>query len=136
MVYSWGKDVTRSGVLGISKGIHEQLKPAPLYSLIDYSITSVNIDAKKAWAIDKSGKLFIWGSYNTTQLFSESGIPNNENLITNDIVIPQPMHVAILKNHPINKATPFASRVETEEIGTNICFKTTDSQKVNSKYHF
>lgn len=126
MIYSWGKDKNEYGVLGISKGHNEQPIPCPLQSLVDYSIKSVKLSESKAWAIDRKGKLFIWGTFDTTQNYAFS------NITSNSIIIPKPMQVDILNDHFIVKATPFAFKHQLEEVGTNICYKTfTKDYKVN-----
>lgn len=116
VVYSWGTDYDKTGVLGIGRGIHEQLNPWPLYNLIDFSITKVNINNNKAWVIDKEGRLFLWGLFNTSQL------------TTDIIIIPQPLFVEALQHYYITKATPYSNKWEdgSDEVGTNICFKTID----------
>ncbi|CAI2361445.1 unnamed protein product [Moneuplotes crassus] len=116
MVYSWGADINQTGVLGISKGIHDQSTPCPLHKLIDYSIKDIKMTENKAWAIDSKGKLFIWGSYDITQLNSWS------NIISNKIIIPQPIIVDALLKYFVVKATPF-SYTKSEETSLNICFK-------------
>ena len=130
MVYSWGRDINQYGILGISKGVHEQLSPSPLYGLIDYSIKSIQLTETKAWAIDSKGKLFLWGSYDTTQNNAWSSI------IANNIIIPQPIFVDILSEYFIVKATPFPYYSEDDEIGMNICFKTfTKNYEVRTPLH-
>ena len=118
MVYSWGKDLDFTGILGISKGTHDLPTPCPLHSLIDYSIKSIQLSENKAWAIDSKGKLFIWGSYDTTQRNSWA------NILTNNIIIPQPLLVDTLTEYFIIKATPFSFIAKDNEFGLNICFKT------------
>lgn len=110
MVYTTGRDVYKTGILGIGKGVHEQPNPSPLVSLIDYRIKHVQLSNDRAWAIDSNGRLFIWGRF------------LNENLMTDSIVIPQPLLVQILKEYEIGKANVFSSHFEEtfEEFGTNI----------------
>lgn len=132
MVYSWGRDLNKSGVLGIGKGVNEVLNPTPIRNLIDYRINSINIDETKAWVISNDGKLFLWGLFNTSQSINNKKLINNENLISNDIIIPQPILVDILLPYFIRKATPF-SYIKDEmlrDVGTNICFKYYDKTQM------
>ena len=132
MVYSWGKDINKWGVLGIGKGINEELNPSPIMSLIDYRIININIDETKAWAISNDGKLFIWGMFNTSQYINNPKFTINENLISNDIIIPTPLFVDILQPYFITKATPFSNLKDESlrDIGTNIWFKYYDNNQM------
>ena len=74
MLYAWGEDPYNTGILGIDKDIHFQQDPAPLTSLIDYRIRSLQVTIDKAWAIDDSGKLFIWGLFRHKNMLEDARI--------------------------------------------------------------
>ena len=110
MLYAWGEDIYKTGILGISQNTYFQQDPAPLISLIDYRIRTFQVTNDKAWAIDNSGKLFVWGSF------------RDENMLEDSKIMSTPFRVKALMKFKIRKADVFSSICEEsdQEYGTNI----------------
>ena len=61
MVYSWGEDLTRQGLLGTGTKTTELLKPCPVGGLIDFTILKLALSDRMAVALDSKGRVFTWG---------------------------------------------------------------------------
>ena len=93
MVYSWGKDPNKRGLLG-TKEVY-QTTPWPLSNLINYWIKDFSLGLNHAWAIDKQGKLFTWG-------YGEQGELGHGDEVTQ---IDTPLLVKWLDQFKVRKAT-------------------------------
>jgi hypothetical protein len=55
MIYVWGRDEERYGLLGLGPAVFQQSKPCPLISLIDYRMKAVCMNERFAVALDSQG---------------------------------------------------------------------------------
>ena len=117
VVYSWGSDTQKMGILGVGKGIFEVKEPTPVRALIDYRVKDLTLADNKAWAIDDGGRLFVWGQF------------NNDSMLLDQLVVPQPVRVEVLSGYRVHKASVFNTQ-NVDSGGsdiTNIAFLAQDS---------
>ena len=65
MVYTWGVDSERMGLLGNEDiSVYERKNPSGVSALVDYTIKHVSVSEKVACALDSQGRVFKWGMEN------------------------------------------------------------------------